>query len=483
MNTKDNKPMSGIPKLLKECKEPSNVLLHLMYLRKHDPMQAEELWAQQKGATKWSLGSIGAILQKLELAGLARCEERGWIVGPAFDAGDDAKAAELASELVKSYDRPRIVEKVTDRHDAIINLMASRGSQPASAPDLFNQLQNSYQNLRTLQRDLVELEKQGLVSRNDDGWMAGPDLRDDRFEDRARAAALRLLAGSFESAVPAEIQKGLKQPLARARKKLDSLPPEDPRNRWLEAIRIVPGHHDLDDPVIHPDIKDAVEDAILQRTKIRVTGRESLAFDTTREFSVAGSISHYLLEMPARPAIIFWPDGMSRPLRIQLQDIESVELLNAVASWPPGYEPKMIQDGMGFYSGDHASHGGETKFVLRVSDDAMQRLKHRRLGGRLKVERPDGDGWTIVSFRSLGNVPLYKYLRDLKGVVILRPTWFWKFAQLDHRNALRNYEQAVDLVRQYKAEEDRELEGVGRAESPPVKAIDTVSQRLIKGDE
>ena len=465
MNTKDKKPLSGIAKLLKECKEPSNVLLHLMHLRQHDPMQAEELWAQQKGATKWSLGSIGATLQKLEDAGLARCEESGWIVGPAFDPGDDAKAAELARELVKSYDRPRIVEKVTDRHDAIINLMASRGSQPASAPDLFNQLQNSYQNLRTLQRDLVQLEKQGLVSRNDDGWMAGPDLREDRFEERARAAALRLLVASFENAVPMEIQRGLKHPLERAKKKLDSLP-EDPRNRWLEAIRIVPGHHELDDPVIHPDIKDAVEDAILQRTKIRVTGRESLAFDNAREFSAVGSISHYLLEMPARPEIIFWPDAMSRPLRIQLQDIETVELLNAAAFWPPGFEPKLIQEGIGFYSGDHASHEGESKFVLRVSDDAMQRLKHRRLGGRLKVERRDGDGWTIVSFRALGNVPLYEYLRDLKGVVILRPSWLWKFAQLHHRNALQNYEQALDLVRHYKAEEDREHERADPAESP-----------------
>jgi hypothetical protein len=465
MNIRSKNPT--IPELLKECKQPSNVLLHLMFLRKHQPMQVEELWAQQKGVTKWSLGSIGTILQKLEHAGLARCEAKGWIVGPVFDASDDAKAAEVARELIKSYDRPRIVQKVTDRHDAIINLVASRGRQPASATDLFNQLQDSCRNLRTLQRDLVELEKQGLVSRNDDGWMAGLELLDDRFEDRARAAALRLLVDSFEGAVPTEIQKSLKQPLAKARKKLDSLPPTDPKNRWLEAIRIVPGHHELDDPVIRPDIKDAVEDAILQRTKIRITGRETQAFDSKWEFAETGSISHYLLEMPARPAIIFWPDGADRPLRIQLQDIESAELVsgvNATASWPKGYEPALVQTGMGFYSGDHASHGGESLFVLRVKDDAMKRLKSRRLGGRLKIVRPDGEGWTIVSFRALGDVPLYEYLRDLKGVVILRPFWFWKFASLDHSNAMRNYKDAFDLVQQYKIEEDREHKENDRCE-------------------
>lgn len=456
MNTRVKK--ASIPNLLKECKEPINVLLHLIYLRKHDPMQTKELWSLQKGVTKWSLASTGVILQKLEQERLAIHEDSGWIVGPAFDSKDDAKAAELAIELIKNYDRPRIVEKVTDRHDAIVNLIASRGSQPASAPDLFSRLQNSYQNLRTLQRDLVELEKRGLVSRNDDGWVAGPELRDERFEDRARAAALRLLAGSFESAVPAEIQKSLRQPLAQARKKLDALPPEDPRNRWLEAIRIVPGQHELDDPVIHPDIKDVVEDAILQRTKIRVVGRNSLAFDTTREFDVIGSISHYLLEMPARPAIVLWPDGMNKPIRVRLQDIDRVEPVNTVASWPSGYEPKLKQDGMGFDSGDFASHGGESKIVLRVSESALERLSHKRIGGRLKVDHADVDGWTIVSFRANGNVPLYEYLKSLKDVVILRPFWFWKFAQLDHRNALRNYEQSLDLVTKYKAEEDLEIE-------------------------
>lgn len=456
MNKNDKRV--SIPALLKDCKEPSNLLLHLIYMRRHDPLQTKELWAQQKGATKWSLASMGVNLQKLEQARLAIHEDAGWIVGPAFDSKEDPKAAELARMLVENYDKPRIVEKVTDRHDAIISLIVSRGSQPASAPELFGQLQNSYQNLRTLQRDLVELEKRGLLSRSDDGWVAGLDLRDDRFEDRARAAALRLLAGSFESAVPAEIQRSLRQPLAQAKRKLDALPPEDQRNRWLEAIRIVPGQHELDDPVIHPDIKDAVEDAILKRIKIRVVGRHSLAFNTSPEIDLLGSISHYLLEMPARPAIVLWPDGMNKPIRVRLQDIDRVELVDTVASWPSGYEPKLKQDGMGFDSGDFASHGGESKIVLRVSESAMQQLNRKRIGGRLNLDSVEGDGWTIVSFRAKANVPLYEYLKSLKGVVILRPSWFWKFAQLDHRHALRDYEQSLELVGKYKAEEDLELE-------------------------
>ena len=485
MNTKVKKPLSGIPKLLTECKERSNVLLYLMYLRKHDPMQTEELWAQQKGATKWSMASLGVTLQKLERAGLAICSKNGWIVGPAFVPGDDVKAAKVASMLIESYDKPRIVEKISDRHDAVINLMAVQGGQPVNAADLFNQLQDSYGKLMTLQRDLIELEKKGLVSRNDDGWVAGLELLDDRFEERARAAALRLLVGWFEGAVPAEIKKDLELTLAKAKKKLESLPSTDPKNRWLEAIRIVSGRHELDDPVIYLHIKKAVEDAILQRTKIHIMGRESLAFDVKRKFSRVGSISHYLLELPYRPAIIFWPDEMGRPLRIQLEDIDSAETLNASAekAWPDDYEPELLQSGVGFYSGDHASHEGESLFVLRVSDEAMDLLKHRQIRHNLKVERPDGDGWTIVSFRAFGNVPLYEYLRDLKGVVVLRPTWFWKFAQLHHRNALRNYEQALDLVRHYKGEEDRELEDANQTESPSGKAKDQAPFRLNEGDK
>lgn len=447
----------GIPELLKQCKTPSNVLLHLLFLRRNDPMKAEELWALQKGITKFSSSKVNAILAEFQRDRVARNEDGCWTIGPDFAPGEDPNAAAVAHRVLANHEKPRMTAKVKERQEQVLETLSRHGRSPVSAVDLFNQMEGrTHQTLRTLQRDLVELEKMGLVVRNDDGWMADPDAKDDRFEGRASAAALRLLMKCFADAVPMEIQAGLKSPIRRAMKKLDAMEPEDPRNRWLEAIRIVPGHHELDDPEIRADIKDAVEDAILQRTKIHLAGKEAVFLGVTREFSETGSISHYLLEMLARPAIVFWPEGTDEPRRIQIKDIASAEIVNKPAAWPRGYEPKLTQDGILFDSGDYASHGGESLFVLRVSDDALQRLNTKRLGKRLKIEGKDGPGWTIASFRARGTLPLYEYLKSLKGVVVLRPSMFWKFVQLDYRSALNQYNEAADLVRRYKEDEDLE---------------------------
>ena len=455
MSTRSKK---AIPRQRKQSEEQSNVLLHVMLLRQR-PTEVEELWALLKGVTKWSLDNLVATLQTMERAGLARCDGIGWAVGLAFNPVDESNAADVAHQLIESYDKPRIVEKVAVRHDAIAEALAVRGRNPVSASELFYQLQGvSHQSLRMLQRDLVEMEKRGLTSRNDDGWMAGPELQDDRFESRAHAAAFKLLVSTFESAIPAEIQKSIKNELAKARKKLDSLSPEDPRNRWLEGIRIVPSHYELDEPIVDPDVKDLVEEAILNKKKIRLTGRYSVgAFDITSEFSSIGSISHYLLEFPGRPAVDFWPVEKDQPIRIRLEEIESAEPVNEAAFWPPGYEPVLISGGMTFTSKESKANNGKSLIVLRVSDDAMGQLKNRQLGRLWKVESAGSDGWTIVSFRARANIPLYQYLRNLSGVVVLHPFWFWKFASLDFRKAHSNYTNAIMLARHYMSEEEEAI--------------------------
>ena len=364
----------------------------------------------------------------------------------------------MAECLLRDFARQGIVEKVEARRERILHELAASGA-PVTAAELFARISSHYPaDLRTFQRDLVDLGKQGRASRSDAGWSAATEILDELFEDRARAAALRLLGQAFEAAVPWEIQKSLREPLARARKKLEALPPGDPRNRWIEAFRLQPGHLELDDPVIDPEVIDAIQDAILQRTKVRISAQTDGVI-AKGSFTAVGAVSHYLLEMPGRPSIEFWPDGSNRPARIRLEDIEAIESLAAAnAYWPAGHEPTPIPAEVEFVLGDAEQHDALTKIVLRVSPDAALQLRKRKIGQGWAEERTDGEGWCIVSFRTLASMPLYRYLRSLRGVVILRPALFWKFAHMDYRQALRDYEQSLELVRVYQQEECGEQE-------------------------
>ena len=364
--------------MLAEPGSPHNVLLHLLAQEAPEPLSEHELWAQIKRVTPWSLSTLRGILVELQARSLVRRGGGGWTVGGEFEPLADEVAAAVADKIAGRHNKPAIGHKINARYEAVLNILNRHDRTSIATSQLLNEL-GDITNLRTLQRDLVQLEKQGLVSRNDEGWFSGRVMSDEMFEDRARAVALKLMVESFEGAVPVEIQKSLRKPLANAKKKLEMLTSSDPRIRWLSALRIRPSQHPLGDPIIDPDVQVAVEESILNKTKIEIRwSARDWTMRTSKSRCETGSISHYLLELPLRPAIAFWPDAdeSGRSVRIQVEDIESATVSSQAASWPNGYEPVLVPGQMGFQTGDASANNGRSLVVLRVSAETVIYLQN-----------------------------------------------------------------------------------------------------------
>lgn len=369
----------------------------------------------------------------------------------------------------KASRKPRedgIVFRLQARYEGILSELEPRGVIPTTTSQLLDLLDygdgSKATRLRKLQRDLDHLEAEGKVRKEENGWIWSEENRDSAFAERAKSASLKLLLETFDMALPQDIHRDLKRPLAAARRQLDALYREDPRIRWISALRVASGHHPVTDPILDMEVVEEIESAILKGVQVKLSWRKSGFGGDGGLAEETGSISHYLLEVPGRPSIEFWPKGGGRPVRIRLEDIEEIGRLekDERATWPADHDPKWAPSYMAIVSGSATADG--TRVVLRVDGKALAKMEKTklRLQPEWKVEKADGD-WSTVSFRAVIDLQLYWALIDMKGVVILRPTILSKFAVLDIRAKYNQYKEAYEmgLVKMLYDEEQAENDG------------------------
>lgn len=375
----------------------------------------------------------------------------------------DPDTREAANRQIEAEERQPLHHRVQERDEAILALLTSNGRVALPTARIWRQLRgNSHSTLRMLQRDLVRLEKQMLILRQDDGWVPAPRLEPKHFEDRAGAVALNILLSQFRSAIPREIVESLEPILERAKRRISALPTEDPRIRWLEALRLAPGYLPEDSPLIQPEILGIIEQAILTRSRVWLRYSESSPYGLPDQWEGEVSISHYFLQMPAKPSIVCWEEGSGRAHHIQAHDIEEIRLLGERAHWPDDGEPDIFPPLMTMRFGDADTHEGLTKVVLLVGERTMRSLKRRLIGRGMEIlpHEPDNRGRSryIVTLRVALGIPTLQYLTALHDSVILSPNFARRQAHSQFHHQVKRYQESHALTEPYFTQELLEWE-------------------------
>ncbi len=326
---------------------------------------------------------------------------------------------------------------------------------------------------RLLLRDLQVLLQAGEVKRDGTRYEAS---RVGKLTELIKPVALLMLKRLTEGVLPEQIKEPLEKVFANAQEQLERHSASVSQDvRWLNAFRIVPARPELDEPLIKPEVIKGVHTAILERSKVEIKAIVN-RYDAggsvveRRVFKATGSISHFLLEMPNRMAIEFWPEGAEESIRISLEDVTHIRQTTAHATWPGrDCEPESIPSLRTLVAGDASGEESQgTKFVLRVSSLALEHFKARRIGKIIQVTEDD-DGWYLVSFRARASISFLTYLRGLNEVTILRPAAasFYSRYHLFMKSA--GYKASHDLALQLRLEERRE-------EGEPEEYLEALSQ-------
>lgn len=431
-------------------------------------IEPANLHAAQRRITKRPKEWLDALIAQCLTDGLLE-DNAGFLSVPDAIRGEvDPAAQRRAEKHLGALQQTPLAQRVQERDEAILALLTSNGRVPLTTALLWENLGgNSHSSLRMLQRNLARLEQQLLIVRQDHGWVAAPRLEPKHFEDRAAAVALNILLTQFKAAIPKDIVASLEPILERARKRIGALPTDDPRIRWLEAMRLAPGYPPQDSPLIKPQIAEVIERAILTRTRVWLRYSESSPHGTPDRWDGEVSISHYILQVPAHPAIVCWEKESGRAHRIHIHDIEEISLCTGRAHWPEDYEPNMFPPLIRMRFGDADANQGLTKVVLLVGERTLRRLQRRMIGQGLKAipHEPDQYGRPryIVTLRVALDVPTLGYIQALDDTAILAPRFARKHAQsLLHLRAKRyqeTHELAAPYLEQQAREEASELPG------------------------
>ena len=413
------------------------VVAHLVHAMAEDGCTRDGVFRRLRGRLRWK--------EDVAMVAMDRCIAQGAIVanrsgsgerlvpGAAFDASSFPLEREAANKALSRAARVPHADRTRDRREAILAELSPRAAKTTES--LWNALRDTFGYRRKLERDLADLRDAGFIRRDDDGWR---DARDGTvLGENATYTALRLLDDLVADLIPEELQKSIKEQLGKAKRRLESLQPNDPAARWARAFRIVPPRHRLGDPVFVDGVRDAVEEAILTHRKVRLrwpdvryedregqSGSERVAYIAEHDCSV----SHFLIVVPGNPSIDVWYEARAQSRRLELKDILGAEVLSEPADYPAAHEPDLIPRLLGFKTEDGDRHGGESLLILAMKRDTYTDLLSSRIGKLLTVIEEDRDGQMILGMRYHLDGAVLRYFEQLPGVTVLGPTHFRRFA-------------------------------------------------------
>jgi hypothetical protein len=238
------------------------------------------------------------------------------------------------------------------RRQKIMAVLKAVSSKPPTAKEVFDRMDDALcVHHRTIQRDLQDLECLGFVEKSGSGWKATSASYEEEVDRLISLTALGLFQQLMADAVPLYVQKDLRRVLKEAEKAMAVLPSESMTLRWLKALRLSRPYPYFLTPVIDPDVRSAVEDAIGRKQKLRIEMKVG-PFGPWPPGAAVVSVSHFVMALPDRPTIVVWredeplepwPDGTPRPYELPLESITSADVLEVPAFFPDGHEPTLGQ--------------------------------------------------------------------------------------------------------------------------------------------
>lgn len=240
--------------------------------------------------------------------------------------------------------------------------------------------------LRTIQRDLIALERSEFPLECDNNRPAGWSWRKDapNFDlpnmDPVTALTFKLAEKYLTRMLPQGTLSALKPYIRSADERLKSS--ESSLARWPEKIRVVSRNLAMLPPAVSEEISAAVSIAVLEERRFTVNYR-----------TVTGSMKRY----EVNPFGLVFVDGMTylvaslnqheSPVLLLLHRIQSLEMLEAAATLPPGFNlDDYVATEFSFAVGEEI----QLKVVFSRQTD-MQRLKEAPLAtDQSIVSRADG---------------------------------------------------------------------------------------------
>ena len=266
---------------------------------------------------------------------------------------------------------------IIERRQRILEAIATWGGRgPTTGELLVNLAPVLRVTTRQIARELKTLVEEGQVEKDRDCWrVLDLDEFDRLSSEYAACLVTKMAATTLDYALPSDVQKQIRRFVTRSVARLSSAFLNHPARRWQEALKIIPASSHLDIPFVNPDVRDGVEQAILERRQV--------ILKYSPEVSYRASISHLLLRLPNSATILAWEPGSDHPLPIRhhLVELEGIELLDEAASWPMDFNIEAYIDEFGRRSPD-SSAGWQIE--LRV-DPLLVHHWTRRMAGKSMI--------------------------------------------------------------------------------------------------
>lgn len=307
-----------------------------------------------------------------------------------------------------------ILETSQESLDVMTILVELKGKDPSK----FQCLEAS--GIRKVKRDLQELEQQGLVEESDGKWRVRGGSS--AIQQLADAVGFEVLKSAATWAVPESVMEDLNDRTSESTFKLKAGAfSGNPAVRWLRALKVGEEEHpvfEFDRPRIDPDVREAVEQAILEGKKIRLTTwNTGKGTPDGRRIAkpIVASISHYILRLPDMASIGCWDDNGAMYIEEGLENFLAAEVLDEPAEFT--VDPSLPRPRI-----EKEVFPVEMNIKVRLDQIAIREWRKKVIWGKLEEQEQDEGGLLTCSFRARYSSPLIDFLiKNSPHVEVLSP--------------------------------------------------------------
>lgn len=333
------------------------------------------------------------------------------------------------------------------KHDTLSRLLELLKALPhhrwATPSELREQLADRgfVVDLRSVQRDLKELQKSFPLDQNDKGkphgWRWSAEAAGGIASmSTPEALMLVLVQQHLQAALPATMLEGFETLFTRARQRLERLGPRAGATRWPQKVRAVPPGLPMTPPAVDERVQTALADALLADRQIDALYSPG-ANGTPRAYRL-----HPLgLILRGVTTYLAATQGKGAHARLYaLHRFRAVEVRPDPVVFPPGLDlDAALQRGRGQF-GIAADGTARIKIVLLCENALADLLEESPLGGdqqskriddtRVQVRATVADSWELR----------WWLLGRGSAVVVQGPVALRREVSEAHRNAARAYE-------------------------------------------
>ena len=282
------------------------------------------------------------------------------------------------------------------KHDTLSRLLELLKALPhhhwSTPSDLREQLADRgfEVDLRSVQRDLKELQKSFPLDHNDKGkphgWRWSAEAAGGIASmSTPEALMLVLVQQHLQAALPATMLEGFETLFARARQRLERLGPRAGASRWPQKVRAVPPGLPMTPPAVDERVQKALADALLADRQV-----DALYSPGAKGTPRAYRLHPVGLILRGGTTYLAATRGDSAPASLYaLHRFRSVEVRPEAVSFQPGFDlDTALKRGRGQF-GIAAEGSAQLKLVLTCDNIIAELLEESPLGPDQLTKRLD----------------------------------------------------------------------------------------------